>query len=176
VVVALLEPLGVGDAFPASRWPLHITLSTNFDTAAEPDAVAEAVARVASLSPAVTIAGGERAMFGAHHTTPVTLVEPREPLAEMHAALVARLASQGAVFLYPEHLGDGYRPHAAVQAHGRPRPVRLRTGQRVRIDRVALIDRSPDGDRRMRRVVSVHSLAVGGSGPEQNHESFQGRP
>jgi hypothetical protein len=44
VVVALLEPLPAGTVFPASQWPLHVTLSTNFDVVAEPEAVAAIIA------------------------------------------------------------------------------------------------------------------------------------
>lgn len=159
-MVLLLEPLSVGAVFPASRWPLHITLSTNFDIDEVPDAVSDAVARVASVTPVFTIVGAEAAMFGSRNATPVTLIEPREPIERLHAALVAGLAAKGAVFLYPEHMGDGYRPHATEQSHGRRRPMRLRTGQSVKVGSIALIDWPARGGPSSRRVVSVHPLMV----------------
>lgn len=164
VVVALLpapSALGVpsvGDSFASSRWPLHITLSTNFDIDAEPDAVALPVEQVAACHPAIWVCGGERAMFGSRGTTEVTLIEPREPVAALHAALAARLDLEGARFLYPEHMGDGYRPHATVQRTPAG-TARLNTGQRLLLDAIALVDRAPDGDRHLRRVVSTHALA-----------------
>lgn len=158
VVVALLEPLPAGTVFPASQWPLHVTLSTNFDVVAEPEAVAAIIAEIAAATHSFTITGGEQALFGSHHSTPVTLVEPREPLARLHAALVAGLRAHGAVFLYPEHLGDGYRPHATMQTRNRPHPAVLATGRRVLLDTLALVDWPQEGGHGSRRVASLAPL------------------
>lgn len=161
LVAALLQPLAVGDEFPASRWPLHVTLSTNFDldesaAAAEEDAVLAAVSRVAAAIAPITVTAEEDAWFGSRHTTRVNPLQPREELTRLHDGLVSALTDVGARFLYPEHLGSGYRPHATVQ-----RSARLRAGDVRLIDRVALIDRAPAGDRRLRRVVAELPLTGG---------------
>ncbi|MFF1635935.1 2'-5' RNA ligase family protein [Leifsonia sp. NPDC058248] len=131
--------------FPASDWPLHVTLVPPFETELTPDAV------VASFPPArpVTVTAGDEALLGAGHTVPVTLIRPADDLLALHAALIDALESAGVRVADQRHIRAGYRPHATAQ-----RSARLRPGETFTIGELALVDRSPAGARGSRRVAA----------------------
>lgn len=112
VVVALLEPLAVGDEFPRRRWPMHVTVSTNFDLDAGDDAVAGLLAPVVADTRRFTASPGESAGFGARGDVPVALAEPGERWRALHDALVRAIRDAGGRMVHPQW-GDAYRPHAA---------------------------------------------------------------
>jgi 2'-5' RNA ligase len=135
--------------FPADDWPLHLTLVPPFDIDLAPDAVA---ARFPKPAPITVTAGGE-ALFGARRSVPVTLIQPSNELTELHAALVDALEAAGARIRDQKHIREGYRPHATSQ-----RSARLRAGDSVAVDSLALVDRAPAGLPGSRRVAALVPL------------------
>jgi 2'-5' RNA ligase len=114
--------------FPASNWPLHLTLVPPFDIDLAPDAVAALFPKSAPI----TVTAAEEALFGARRTVPVTLIQPTKQLSELHAALVDTLEAAGARIPDQKHIRGGYRPHATSQ-----RSARLRAGDSVAVDSLA---------------------------------------
>ncbi|MFM9273789.1 2'-5' RNA ligase family protein [Pseudarthrobacter sp. NKDBFgelt] len=158
VLVAFVEPVAEGQVFPRTQWPLHMTL-LRFDV---DDAVAEQVAALAgppadkALGAALTV--GEDAGFGRNGSVPVSLVQPQQDLQALHEQLATAVESAGGRILTPAHTGSGYRPHIS-HLHGR----RLRPGDTLVLDRVALVDMAPDGDRTVRRILQLWSLPETGA-------------
>ena len=157
ILVAFVEPVTEGLVFPRTDWPLHITLvrfdagtTDGADPAERLSALVEAPA-MAALGASLTV--GNDAGFGRHGSVPVSLIQPQPDLQTLHEQLVAAVGSLGGKVLTPAHTLSGYRPH--VSHHG---DKRLQPGDAVVLDRIALVDMAPDGDRTVRRVLRLWSL------------------
>ena len=137
VLVAFVEPVTEGQVFPRTQWPLHITL-LRFDV---DNAVAEQLAALAgppaetALGAALTV--GEDAGFGRNGSVPVSLVRPQPDLQALHGQLAAAVESAGGRILRP--------------------------GDTLVLDRVALVDMAPDGNRTVRRILQLWSLPETGA-------------
>lgn len=169
IAVAFLEPVTEGLEFPRDDWPLHITL-VKFDVVAQeapaepgPEDVPAAVPgdplaeRIASLmeSPVAaalgsTVTVGFEAGFGRAESTPVSLIEPSEPLHGLHEALVRMVAELPGRISTPGYTLESYRPH--VSHHGEKR---CNEGDVVVLDRIALVDMAPDGEHATRRILRL---------------------
>jgi hypothetical protein len=154
IFVAFVEPVADGSVFRRTDWPLHITL-VRFDVDSTDGA--DPTERVTALAdaPARTALGanlkvGEDAGFGRNGSVPVSLIQPQPDLQALHEQLVAAVGSLGGKVLTPAHTLTGYRPH--VSHHG---DKRLNPGDAVVLDRIALVDMAPDGDRTVRRVLRL---------------------
>lgn len=170
IFVAFVEPVTGGQVFPRTDWPLHITLVRfDVDSAAGADpagslaGLAEAPARTA-LGAGLRV--GEDAGFGRNGSVPVSLVDPHPALQALHEQLVQAVVDAGGRILTPRHTMSGYRPH--VSHHGAPGAgiKRLRQGDAVVLDRVALVDMAPGGDHTIRRVLRLWSHEASTTGPE----------
>jgi 2'-5' RNA ligase superfamily len=157
IFVVFVEPVAEGQVFLRTDWPLHITL-VRFDVET-PDS-ADPAERIAALSEAPAIAAlgaalttGQDAGFGRNGSVPVSLIQPQKDLQTLHEQLVGAVGSLGGKILTPGHTLSGYRPH--VSHHG---DKRLNPGDAVVLDRIALVDMAPDGDRTVRRVLRLWSL------------------
>ncbi|TFD09390.1 2'-5' RNA ligase family protein [Cryobacterium sp. TMT1-66-1] len=111
VIVAPLEALTVGDSFPVSRFPLHLTVLppflVNIDLAALWQVVAAVSESTEPLLAEVTGQGG----FGANGEIAVGLIRPIASLLEAHSRLTEALMPLGWVAKEPQYSGEGYRPH-----------------------------------------------------------------
>lgn len=165
-MVAFLEPVTEGLQFPREDWPLHVTLA-KFDVVgpeSEPAPVPDLLARriAGAMEPLVEAALGARivagaeAGFGRAARTPVTLILPSGPLQELHEALIRVVAAVPGRISTPAHTLAGYRPHVTHRGD-----KRVREGEVLILDRIALVDMAPDGGHATRRVLRVWSLPAG---------------
>jgi 2'-5' RNA ligase len=152
VVVLPLVPLTAGDEFTVADWPLHVTLVEPFQTELSPAAVAEAVGRVASGAGvgAIRASGGEGAMFGRHRDVPVTLVDEGGVLTPLRDRALAALGDAGVDL---GRVRPDFRPHV-TRKHDR----KLRTGEPIVLETVALVDMHPAAGSHHRSVVAAWRL------------------
>lgn len=120
-VVALFDPIDVGTEVDRRRWPAHVTLVSNFITAAAVDELVGAVHRASSRDVSLHLEFEELALFGPDRDIPVRLVVS-PPIMELHGRLVDELASIGDVVAdAPDYWRAGYRPHVtlgpSIEAH-----------------------------------------------------------
>jgi hypothetical protein len=148
VVVAPVER--IPDEFGARQWPLHVTVTTNFETSLAADAV---IARIqgAALPAPFTAARGSQTLFGLDGDIPVTLIDPPDEFARLHRSLVDAL-DPVATWVTPQFLRENYSPHCTSMG-GR------QMASDVLIDELVLIDNAPDGDPSRRRVLARFPLA-----------------
>jgi hypothetical protein len=168
ILVAFVEPVTEGLVFPRDNWPLHITLvrfdvdvkhdeGTKHDGGGQDASLANRIAGMidpsvrAALSTRLTI--GDDAGFGRLESVPVSLVEPSPALQELHVSLVGTVTGLPGRVPTPNHTLDNYRPH--VSHHG---DKRIRPGDVVVLDRVALVDMAPDGNHSVRRILHLWEL------------------
>lgn len=165
-MVAFLEPVTEGLEFPREDWPLHVTLA-KFDVVgpeSEPAPVPDLLARriAGAMEPLVEAALGARiiagaeAGFGRAGRTPVTLILPSGPLQELHEALIRVVAAVPGRISTPAHTLAGYRPHVTHRGD-----KRVREGEVLILDRIALVDMAPDGGHATRRILRLWSLPAG---------------
>lgn len=160
ILVAFLEPVALGGEFPSGQWPLHITL-VKFDVGSspgdEPGGIDEVATRIAArvdgavkdaLGARLTI--GDEAGFGPRQLVPVNVVEPHPRLQALHENLLREVQNLGAVVSTPAYTLQNYRPHVSHQGESR-----FHRGDVVVLDRVALVDMAPEGERRIRRVLEL---------------------
>ena len=152
VVVLPLVPLAAGDEFTVAQWPLHITLVEPFPTSLPADDIArvlDGVEGIGAGAPAIHAAAGDETMFGRRRDVPVTLVRDGGELAALRSRTLAALQRVG-IDVQPRL---DFRPHVTRKQHGRIRP-----GDRVILETVALIDMRPPAGGHHRRVVAAWPL------------------
>ncbi|GAB3277846.1 hypothetical protein GCM10027449_17690 [Sinomonas notoginsengisoli] len=150
VVVAFVEPAGVGQRFGKRHWPLHVTL-LRFDMA--PEAAVLAVAGAFSSPQAVEplrVRVGKDADFGYRGRVRVSLVEEDAALQALHDRIRQAVEAAGGRIHSPQHTGRGFRPHISVQG-GR----RVHEGQEVLLESVSLVHMAPAGDAEWRLPVAA---------------------
>jgi len=150
VVVLPLDPLAAGDEFTVADWPLHVTLVEPFSTELTAEAVTGVLDPIAASADVVRAAAGHDAMFGRRRDVPVTLVHDGGELAALRERALAALGAVG-VDLHRSRLE--FRPHVTHKHHGR-----LRFGDRVVLECLALIDMRPPEGSHHRRVVAAWRL------------------
>lgn len=154
VIVKFLEQVDEGTEFPASSWPLHITLASNFVVDWENTDLFEKLSALLAKRKPVEATVGEDEYFGPQKQVHVTLLEMNEELTSLHNDIVALLKGCDAVFDEPQYLEKGYRAHATVQQH-----TRLHKGDAVRIDELTIVDMFPRGDISRRKVLRTIKLS-----------------
>lgn len=168
ILVAFVEPVSDGQVFPRTDWPLHITL-LRFDVESPAGADARAglsdelAARIAELAgpPAHAALGamltmGPDAGFGRLGSVPVSLVEPSPRLEALHRRLFEAVAAMGGMVAASNYVLDHYRPH--ISHHN---GKRLRPGDAVVLDQIALVDMAPEGNHALRRILRLWNQANG---------------
>jgi len=127
-------------SFPASDWPLHVTIVPPFETELDAEGVAALIPRVSPIP----VTGSSRERFGAHRTVPVTVLRESLPLRALHTAAVDALEAAGATIRDSRHLRDGFRAHATDQRTGRLHP-----GEHALLTELSVVARAPGGLRRV---------------------------
>lgn len=152
--VAFTEPVQPGLVFPRSDWPLHITL-LRFDVGPEAGAdVADVLTDLAeapvkgALGTQLTV--GEEAGFGHLGSIPVSLIHHNPLLQGLHEEIVDAVTSVGGRIATPNYVLERYRPH--ISHHD---GKRLKSGDAVVLDQVALVDMAPEGDHTIRRILRL---------------------
>jgi hypothetical protein len=154
ILVAFVEPVADGLEFPRDDWPLHITL-VKFDVdggpgTGLPDRIAGLIDQPVRSALGQRLSIGADAGFGRMQSIPVSLVEPSRPLQSLHETLVRTVVDLPGKVPTPNYTMENYRPH--VSHHG---DKRMRPGDDVVLDRVALVDMAPDGDHTVRRILML---------------------
>lgn len=151
-ILWMAEPVEIGDEVDRANWPLHLTLSTNFDLGRDVAALERVVDSVSRTAMPVEVVVSSRALFGAHENVPVALVDPVEPLRQLHVGLVESLTALGAEFHYPQHVFEHYRPHITDIDD------RLRRGDRFLVDSLTVFGLNPPGSRGHARALATYRL------------------
>ncbi|MGO4534486.1 2'-5' RNA ligase family protein [Leifsonia sp. 2MCAF36] len=128
------------DEFPATDWPLHVTVVPPFET----ELAADQVAALVPLVPPIPIAGATRERFGTHGTVPVTVLRGSAALVALHTSLVDALDATGATLRDQRHIRADFRAHATDQRRGRLHP-----GEHALLTELCIVARAPGGLRRV---------------------------
>ncbi len=154
VIAHFVDISTVDEEFPASEWPLHITLLANF-TLAQPigELIKDLILYAKSVRQFSVVTNGE-ARFGPHDNIAVSLIEPSKNIIAMHRDLSGMASKLGATYDEPKFMADGYRPHATIQAK-----ARLFDSQTIMIDNFTLVDMFPRNDINRRKIIRTFSLS-----------------
>lgn len=153
VIVHFIDKANTPQEFPASEWPLHVTLLANFTLGKPIEQLEKELADyVQHAKPFDIMADGE-AFFGPKQNVHVSLIKPNDEIIAMHNTLAAITKQLDAVYDEPAFMGEGYRPHATIQAK-----ARLADKQSVPLDDITLVDMYPDENINRRRIIKTFAL------------------
>lgn len=133
-----IEEAVIGQPFPRSNWPLHITLVPWFICGGPnrlDQKLAEAAVHLAAFDARV---GGEM-MFGPKRNIRVNLIEPNIRLARLHEQLLGAVQKLGRLDTDEQFTGKGYRAHITHVGGRRKLP-----GDIIRIDSIHLTELTND--------------------------------
>lgn len=153
VLVKLLEHLKSPAVFPATQWPLHLTLVPDFSIDWEPARLHAELGRALAGVRSLVVTASSEALFGPARNVRVTLIGKTPELSSLHEHAVGALVAGGAVFDSPGYVGDGYRPHVTIWG-----TRHLAEGDTVAIDEVSIVDLAANGDAKSRALLSTIRL------------------
>jgi hypothetical protein len=87
-------------------------------------------------------------LFGPNKDVLVTRLELTSDILLLHNRVVAMLEKSGAKFEYDLILKEAYRPHITVQGD-----KRIYVGDEIQINSVTIVDKEPNGDKNIRKVL-----------------------
>lgn len=96
------------------------------------------------------LTAGEPANFGRNGSIPVTLIAPNDRLQRLHEGLLDVVESLHGRVATGAYTRSGYRPHVSHQG-----AKMLKKGDRLVLDRVALVDMAPGGAHGSREVLRL---------------------
>ena len=128
---------GPPEAGPLASHPLETEVARRMDPVVR-----------AALGEVLT--AGEPANFGRNGSIRVTLIAPNERLQQLHEGLLDVVESLHGRVATGAYTRSGYRPHVSHQG-----AKMLKTGDRLVLDRVALVDMAPGGTHSSRKVLTL---------------------
>ncbi len=153
VNVKMLENQPVGSTFSSGQWPLHVTITPNFEIEWDFNKLKSKLEEITSSYVQIFTKATVDDLFGPDKDIPVTRFELKSELAKMHTNIVKFLESNGASFELPIILKENYKPHATVQNNGR-----IKIGETVNIDELCIVDKEAEGNPSLRNVLGVVKL------------------
>ncbi|MDH6236800.1 2'-5' RNA ligase family protein [Cryobacterium sp. CG_9.6] len=153
VIVLPLVPIRVGDRWPVTEWPLHITVLAPFDTDADSARIAEQIGAAITGCTALHATVGDSHLFGRRQDVPVSVIVPNEPLALLHEQVVAAVRPLGCNPGEPAFTASEFTPHITFKNHGRRYP-----GDTVVLTQLAVVDMVPRSSPLGRTVLATVSL------------------
>lgn len=152
-VVCFFNVQPVGLNFPASDWPLHVTILDTFKTEWHLDTLTSELAKSASGIAPIDVTPTEQTMLGPDRDVPVKLLRLDQSILSLHNKLL-ELSNKGE-FIYntPEFVGTGFLPHVTD-----PKASNVQIGQGYHLDSISLVDMFPGGDHMRREVIGTFTL------------------
>jgi hypothetical protein len=151
LVLAPLALMTAGDEFARGTIPLHVTVLPNVRV---PEAGVkefhDVVAKIASVTPSIAIAGDHLERFGTNGQVTVTVLAPIPELVALHQDLLAAAQSAGAISTDPQYSGDGYRAHTSHTPFSALAP-----GETALLTSIVLLERRQDSH----RALQAHDLS-----------------
>lgn len=136
--------------FPASNWPLHITLLGNHNTPTLEYKLVKSLDSFVKTCSAFEVLVEDEAMFGIQKDILVSKLKINKEILNLHKGLKDVLDINGANYDNPSFIGQGYQPHSTVQ-----KDSRLNANQTVLINSFSLVDIAPDGNTSKRKVIKT---------------------
>jgi 2'-5' RNA ligase len=153
VIVHFIDKYKVPNEFPATKWPLHVTLLANFTITKHLEDLRAALKSYSQNCESFNIVAHGETLFGPKQNIGVSLIQPNDDIKQMHAALSEIASNFGAVFDEPAFMGEGFRPHATIQINSR-----LTNNQTVSLTDFTLVDMYPNEDINRRRIIETYTF------------------
>ncbi len=135
--------------FPATDWPLHVTMLDTFKTDWSLDELYCAINDKALATKPFETLVTKTTMLGENKDVTVKLLQLGGGLLDLHAELLS-LADEGRfIFNTPEYIGDGFLPHATDQKNSE-----VVIGRKYLLNNMSLVDMFPDGNHLHRKILN----------------------
>ncbi len=147
---AFFDDLKDGYAFHRSDYPLHITIAGVFAIDLRGNDIAKILVDLLAGQKSFFVTAGDDALWGEYKDLRVVIIDKSTEMSGILMSIYETLIKNGAVFNQPEYEGPGHILHSTVQKSGR-----LVKGQKVKINKISLVDMFPDNDGLRRRIVQT---------------------
>lgn len=134
-IVKFLENVEENYEFPATDWPLHMTIAGVFAVDWESTDLLQKLKNLLSKQKPIVVVADKDDYFGEQKQTQVTILGMTPELRQLHFDIVALLENSSAGFHESQYLGDGFKAHVTVQKQGR-----LHKGDEVIVDELSIVD------------------------------------
>ncbi len=151
-VICFLEH-NPGLNFPATEWPLHITLLDTFKTDWQVDKLASALGDLAEATRPFTTLVTNSVMLGENKDEPVKLLASSKDILRLHHGLLLLGDKASLVFNTPEFVGNGFLPHITDQ-----RCSNVEIGKSYQFSTISLVDMFPNSDHLQRKILFTYNL------------------
>ena len=152
-VVCFFNPQETSNNFPASEWPLHVTVLDTFKTEWQLSTLSKALGEVAATIAPFDTVPIQKAMLGKDKNVPVKLLQIRGAISTLHSKLMNLVDKGSFIFNTPEFVGSGFLPHATDQEDSQ-----VEVGKPYRLGSISLVDMFPNNDHTRREVVGTFSF------------------
>lgn len=139
-----------GYEFPASKWPLHVTLADVFAVNTGPDVLLGNLQSLHKTQHSLASRVTSDEFFGEDGSIHVRVLEKTGDLQLLHRTVVDILESYGVEFNSPQYTRDGFKPHVTVSSDASPE-----IGDNVTLGSLSIVDMYPNNDAYQRRVIGT---------------------
>lgn len=149
-IIQLFEDVPEGTQFPASSWPLHVTIADTFATDWDVPMMVEKLTPLLRSHAQATSVVEEDRFFGDEEQVQVALLKKTDDLVKLHHDVIGPLEQGGWKSNDPQFAKEGFLPHSTVQKH-----ARLNKGDEVKFNALTVIDMFPNEDPYQRKVLAT---------------------
>lgn len=153
-IIIPIESIYEGLEYDFTEWPLHITLASVFAVSTTGDQLGEKLQERVATQRSLSVQAESEDWFGPERTVGVMKLQMTPALSELYNKVHELLVGLDASFNEPRYEGEGYIPHSAHQ-----KMARLHIGDKVAVNKLALIDMFPDSNGHRRRVTKLIDIA-----------------
>jgi hypothetical protein len=145
-----VEPMTVGKIY--NPLPSHLTLMSRFWSSLSPEELAKLVEPLFRQTKPIELSFGEATTLGPKQVA-VHLIEHTKELKNLHSQLHNFLDIADVTFAYPQHVGDGHKPHV-TEREG----VQLAKGHKQLTSAAYLIEVEIKGEEHLRHIRAKFDL------------------
>ncbi len=152
-IISILEDIDEDADFSSLDWPLHVTIVDMFAIQLDIDNLINRMTIFAKKRKPIKTKASYDDYFGQNNNILVTLLDMSKELLDLHYDVLLALECVGLVFDNPQFIREGFKAHCTAQSH-----VRLKEGDSVIINNLAIVDMFPGGDPYKRKIIKKLKL------------------
>jgi hypothetical protein len=149
-IATLLEDCPAGYEFIEDNTPLHLTYVDAFEIELAPSEFINKMQHYFHDQPKFSVMPIADELYGPDKDIPVTVMELNSALKELHDQLIKYLESEKAIFINPQFVGDGYKPHISIYGLRR-----VAIGEPITINGVSIGNKRTDIQNPPNRIIAT---------------------
>ncbi|HEY4502533.1 MAG TPA: 2'-5' RNA ligase family protein [Candidatus Paceibacterota bacterium] len=137
--------------FKKSAWPLHVTILGIFKSDLSQYDIEIVLEKICKKTKPLILQGETRSIFGIDNNIPVTELQHKDALHELHSDLLATL-EESIHLRTPQFTAQNYRPHVTDQSH----TEMVKRGETISIRTLSLVQLEGE----LRHILSTFTMSL----------------